>query len=120
VRVETEIDIHEEIAMRLKHWLTVLGATVFRCRPSMTKDTVRCARGGSICRPEALTETAMTPFSYRRPTLLHQRGQSMIEYTIICAVLVVCLFAFDTPVGKALTDAIRNFYLDLTLFISLP
>ena len=86
----------------------------------MTKDTVRGTRGSSTCRPEALTEIAMTPFPHRRPTLLRQRGQSMTEYTIICAVLVVCLFAFDTPAGKELTDAIRNFYQDLTLFISLP
>jgi hypothetical protein len=86
----------------------------------MTKDTVRGARGSSICRAETLTEIAMIPIPHRRPTLLRQRGQSTIEYTIICAVLVGCLFALDTPAGKELTDAIRNFYHDLTFFISLP
>ena len=51
-----------------------------------------------------------------RPRL--QRGQSMIEYVIICSVLAVCLFA--TPVGQQLTTALHDFYYYLTFFISLP
>ncbi len=47
-----------------------------------------------------------------------QRGQSMIEYVIICSVLAVCLFA--TPVGQQLTKALHDFYYYLTFFISLP
>jgi hypothetical protein len=48
-----------------------------------------------------------------------QRGQSMTEYMVICAVLVICLFATQ-PVGQQLAQAIRTFYTDLTLFLSLP
>jgi len=47
-----------------------------------------------------------------------QRGQSMIEYVIICSVLAICLFA--TPVGQQLTTALHDFYKYLTFFISLP
>jgi hypothetical protein len=47
-----------------------------------------------------------------------QRGQSMIEYVIICSVLAICLFA--TPVGQQLTTALHDFYYYLTFFISLP
>jgi hypothetical protein len=47
-----------------------------------------------------------------------QRGQSMIEYAVICGVLAICLFA--TPVGAQLTKALHDFYYYLTFFISLP
>jgi len=53
------------------------------------------------------------------PTLRRQRGQSMTEYAVICGLLATFLF-IGTPVGQLLTQAIRNFYADLTLFISLP
>jgi hypothetical protein len=53
-----------------------------------------------------------------------QGGQSMIEYTIICAVLAGLLFAPLPPSGQTicqqLTTAIHDFYSDLTLFLSLP
>ncbi|HXA36699.1 MAG TPA: hypothetical protein VNW26_10225 [Steroidobacteraceae bacterium] len=49
-----------------------------------------------------------------------QRGQAMIEYAIICSVLAVCLFAAQSPVGKQLAQAVRDFYADLTFFLSLP
>jgi Flp pilus assembly pilin Flp len=55
-----------------------------------------------------------------RARALRQSGQSMIEYAIICGVLAVCLFAAQTPAGAQLAQAIRNFYADLTFFISLP
>jgi len=48
-----------------------------------------------------------------------QRGQSMTEYMIICVVLLICLFTTQ-PVGQQLAQAIRTFYTDLTLFLSLP
>jgi hypothetical protein len=47
-----------------------------------------------------------------------QRGQSMVEYTIICAVLALCLFG--TPIGQGLAKAVHDFYYYLTFFISLP
>lgn len=49
-----------------------------------------------------------------------QRGQSMIEYAVICAVLLICLFATQSPAGQQLAQAMRDFYADLTLFLSLP
>ena len=62
----------------------------------------------------------MTLFLNRPSRRLRQSGQSMIEYTIICALLAVCLFAINSPAGKLLTDAIQDFYHDLTFFVSLP
>ncbi len=49
-----------------------------------------------------------------------QRGQSTIEYAIIATALVVCLFAATSRPGQDMARAIRAFYTDLTLFISLP
>ena len=49
-----------------------------------------------------------------------QRGQSMTEYTVVCAVLLICLFATQSPAGQQLAQALRDFYADLTLFLSLP
>jgi Flp pilus assembly pilin Flp len=49
-----------------------------------------------------------------------QRGQSIVEYTIICVFLTLCLFAAQSPVGQQLAQAIRDFYADLTYFLSLP
>jgi Flp pilus assembly pilin Flp len=60
----------------------------------------------------------MTHQSIRQFRGHRQRGQAMVEYAIICAVLAVCLFG--TPVGKLLTDALRNFYGSLIFFLSLP
>lgn len=49
-----------------------------------------------------------------------QRGQSTIEYAIISAALVVCLFATGSPAGQAMAQAIRTFYTNLTFVLSLP
>ena len=49
-----------------------------------------------------------------------QRGQSMIEYTVICAVLAAFLFAAASPAGRQMADAVRAFYANLTFFLSLP
>lgn len=53
-----------------------------------------------------------------------QRGQSMVEYAVICGLLAVALFAPVPGQGKAvgalLTDAIHTFYANLTNFVSLP
>lgn len=48
-----------------------------------------------------------------------QRGQSMIEYVVICAMLALVLFA-GSPVGKQFAQAIRDFYSNLIFYISLP
>jgi Flp pilus assembly pilin Flp len=50
--------------------------------------------------------------------LCRQRGQSMVEYTIICAALALALFS--TGAGQQLAQAVRTFYAELTLFLSLP
>jgi len=55
-----------------------------------------------------------------RITPHRQRGQSTIEYVVISAVLVVCLFATATPAGRQMAQAICTFYSDLTFFLSLP
>ena len=62
----------------------------------------------------------MTRKLNHRAALRLQRGQSMIEYVIICAVLAVCLFSTQSPAGKQLAQAIHDFYTDLTFFLSLP
>jgi hypothetical protein len=53
-----------------------------------------------------------------------QRGQSMVEYTIICAVLVAAMFAplpNDTEsAAQKLCDALRQTYSALSFFFSLP
>jgi uncharacterized membrane protein YdcZ (DUF606 family) len=49
-----------------------------------------------------------------------QRGQSTVEYVVICVVLAGALFASQSSVGQQLTQAIRSFYADLTFFFSLP
>jgi Flp pilus assembly pilin Flp len=49
-----------------------------------------------------------------------QRGQSTVEYVVICVVLAAALFASQSSVGQQLTQAIRAFYADLTFFFSLP
>jgi hypothetical protein len=63
-------------------------------------------------------EIPMSPTLNDRVRHRRQRGQSMIEYVIICSVLAICLFA--TPVGQQLTTALHDFYYYLTFFISLP
>lgn len=58
------------------------------------------------------------------PSRRGQLGQSMIEYVMICSVLVAALFApmpgSQESVSQLLCDSIRDFYSSLTLFISLP
>lgn len=53
-----------------------------------------------------------------------QRGQSMAEYTIICAVLVAALFMplpNDTKsAAQKLCDVLRQTYSALSFFLSLP
>jgi len=53
-----------------------------------------------------------------------QRGQAMLEYAIVGAVLASALFLFDFGGGKTgaqyLTEMIRAFFRNLTYFISLP
>jgi hypothetical protein len=53
-----------------------------------------------------------------------QRGQSMLEYAVVCAAMVTALFFVDTskgmPVAFYLIDMIKAFFRSLTHFISLP
>lgn len=53
-----------------------------------------------------------------------QRGQSMVEYAIICAVLTVALFAplpgDQMSAAQKLADALRQTYWALSYFFSLP
>ncbi len=55
-----------------------------------------------------------------------QRGQSMVEYAVIAGVLAAALFVPlpgtqpQQAAGAFLAGKIRDFYNDLTYFISLP
>jgi hypothetical protein len=66
-----------------------------------------------------MSRTQQTVRSLRR-----QRGQSMTEYAIICAVLVTALLVPLPPsqqtIGQMLAGSVRAFYADLTMFVSLP
>lgn len=57
-----------------------------------------------------------------RPVANHpsrQRGFAMMEYCIVCALVVMVLFVSpNTP--QLLVDAVKAFYHSLTFFISLP
>jgi hypothetical protein len=48
-----------------------------------------------------------------------QSGQSSTEFAIGCALLTTLLFV-DSPVGKLLAQAVRDFYRTLTFYLSLP
>jgi hypothetical protein len=48
-----------------------------------------------------------------------QSGQSSTEFAIGCALLTTFLFV-DSPVGKLLAQAVRDFYRTLTFYLSLP
>lgn len=56
---------------------------------------------------------------HRRFARVRQRGFAMMEYCIVCALVVMVLFANpNTP--QELVGAVRSFYRSLTFFISLP
>lgn len=65
-----------------------------------------------------------TAFACRRRGLYaSQRGQAMLEYALIGAVLASALFVleFDGKTGaQYLTEMIRAFFRNLTYYISLP
>jgi Flp pilus assembly pilin Flp len=55
----------------------------------------------------------------------YQSGQSMIEYTVVCAALAIALFVPVMPgssqtLGQLLAGKIRDLYNNLTFFLSLP
>ncbi len=54
------------------------------------------------------------------PGAARQAGQSMTEYMVICATLAFFLFAANSPAGRQLAQAVRDFYASLTFFLSLP
>jgi Flp pilus assembly protein TadG len=53
-----------------------------------------------------------------------QRGQSMVEYAIVCTVFAVALFApvpgSQMSAAQMLADALRKSYKALSFFLSLP
>lgn len=54
-----------------------------------------------------------------RAVTFRQRGFAMMEYCILCALVVMVLFVNpNTP--QLLVDAVKSFYRSLTFFISLP
>ena len=64
-----------------------------------------------------------------KPPRLRQRGQSLMEYTVVCAALAVALFVpvpgADGPEGSRTTvqillDGFRNAYQRFSFTISLP
>jgi Flp pilus assembly protein TadG len=60
------------------------------------------------------------------PARLAQRGQSMVEYAVICAVLCIALFVPvpgsnpSMAAGQMLADALRQMYRALSYTMSLP
>lgn len=56
----------------------------------------------------------------RPPLARRQRGQSMAEYAIVCAAVMVGLFAGNPSVAQQLAAAVKSFYRALSFFISLP
>ncbi len=55
----------------------------------------------------------------RLPTR-RQRGQSLTEYTIVCVLVGVGLFAGNPSVAQQLASAVKAFYRAFSLYISLP
>lgn len=55
--------------------------------------------------------------------LHRQRGQATVEYLVVSAVIVAAMFFVDVG-GKSLAvtlaDGVRDFFRNLTFFISLP
>lgn len=67
----------------------------------------------------------MKPLAFARPASLRslQRGQSLVEYTLIGGVLVLALFVVDVDgrtMAQVLVDSIRLFFRNMTFFVSLP
>ena len=61
------------------------------------------------------------PRRLRRPrgSRVGQAGFAMMEYCIVCALVVIVLFSSsNTP--QQLVEAVKAFYRSLTFFISLP
>jgi len=53
-----------------------------------------------------------------------QRGQSMVEYLVVCSALALALFApipgYQETAAQLLADRLRDFYSALSFFLSLP
>ncbi|MEF9385753.1 hypothetical protein ACQUJT_08130 [Ralstonia pseudosolanacearum] len=48
-----------------------------------------------------------------------QRGQSALEYTVVCLLVFVALFQGSPSPAQELADAVRSFYRTLTFYVSL-
>jgi Flp pilus assembly pilin Flp len=48
-----------------------------------------------------------------------QRGQSALEYTVVCLLIFAALFTGQPSVAQQLADSVRSFYRSLTYFVSL-
>jgi hypothetical protein len=63
-------------------------------------------------------------FRHRLPS--RQRGQSLVEYAVLCVVFGAALFLPipgsqpSMTAGQMLADALRQFYSALSFFLSLP
>lgn len=71
----------------------------------------------------SLTKSPMACVRRWRRLGASQRGQAMVEYALIGAVLASALFVleFDGKTGaQYLTEMIRAFFRNLTYYISLP
>ena len=70
-----------------------------------------------------MTAPVSTAYSRRRRrshgSRIRQAGFAMMEYCIVCALVVIVLFASpNTP--QQLVEAVKAFYRSLTFFVSLP
>lgn len=48
-----------------------------------------------------------------------KRGQSTVEYVVVCMLIFATLFAGQPSVAQQLADSVRSFYRMLTYFVSL-
>ncbi|WP_296226856.1 hypothetical protein [Ralstonia sp. UBA689] len=48
-----------------------------------------------------------------------QRGQSAVEYTMVCLLVFIALFQGTPSPAQQLADGVRSFYRALTFYVSL-
>jgi len=47
-----------------------------------------------------------------------RRGQSTLEYSIVCALVFAALFTGSPSIAQRMADSVRSFYGTLTYFLS--